>query len=42
VVQHPGVGLRVDPAHPPEPGHRHPDRPAPTRAHARTTVTFLP
>jgi hypothetical protein len=31
VVQHPSVGLRVDPAHPPEPGHRHPDRPAPSR-----------
>jgi len=37
VVQHAGVGLGVGPAHPPEPGHRHPDRPSPTgRAHAHT------
>jgi hypothetical protein len=42
VVQHPGVGLGVGPAHPPEPGHRHPDRPPPTgRAHAHT-IHLLP
>jgi hypothetical protein len=42
VVQHPGVGLGVNPAHPPEPGHRHPDRPSPTgRAHAHT-IHLLP